>query len=296
MSFIGSKKLVSVGVITLIIIGILFSYYTSTDVVEIQPTTIAEAPAEVPAEVVNTEPVTEKASSYATETIESEEIQSKPAASKDSKKEPSSIASDTSTVSQESTDKPPIPVKPAISFVEGEDYITKFPNEQPKNPVLVEFFSYMCPHCFNFEPTLTRWEQQKPDSVELLRIPVTFGRTGSWGLAAKSYYIAKELQLEKEFSKLMFRKIHIDKKPPRNESDIGKIFLSLGIDDKAFKKAANSFNVNSNVRKADFLVKKYKVSGVPYFLINKKYETGKDSYESEQTLFSLWNNLPGKDF
>ncbi len=185
---------------------------------------------------------------------------------------------------------------PEIKFVEGADYVTKFPNEQPKNPVLMEFFSYMCPHCFNFEPTMKRWIAQKPESVELIRIPVSFGQKGAWGISARAYYIAEELNMINQFSDAIFRKIHIEKRPPSTEKDIAPIFLALGISDEAFKKAASSFNVDSKLRKAEFLTKKYKVSGVPYFLINKKYETGKNSYESEQTLFRLWNFLPAKDF
>ncbi len=185
---------------------------------------------------------------------------------------------------------------PEIKFVEGSDFITKFPNEQSKKPVLMEFFSYMCPHCFNLEPTMKRWIAQKPESVELIRIPVSFGRKGAWGISARSYYIAEELNMVDQFSDAIFRKIHIEKKPPRSEKDIAQIFSALGISDDAINKAASSFNVDSKLRKAEFLTKKYKVSGVPYFLINKKYETGKNSYESEQTLFRLWNFLPAKDF
>jgi len=186
--------------------------------------------------------------------------------------------------------------EPLKKFVEGADYVTKFPEELSKEPVLIEFFSYMCPHCYNFEPTMKRWIKQKPDSVYLKRVPVSFGRSGSWGLAARSYYIAEELSVVEEFSDAMFKRIHIGKKPPRNLTDLGKVFSQLGIKEKAYKNAANSFNVDSKVRKAEFLVKKYKVTGVPYFLINEKYETGKQSYESEKALFGLWNNLPLRDF
>ncbi len=186
--------------------------------------------------------------------------------------------------------------RPEKKFIEGLDYVTKFPNELPKEPVLMEFFSFMCPACFNFEPTIKRWELQKPDTVKLVKIPVTFGRSGSWTLAAKAFYIAEELEISKQFNPLMFRKIHLENKPPRQLSDLEDIFLTLGIKSKAFKKAANSFNVDSKLRKAEFLTKKYLVSGVPYFLINGKYEAGTRSFESEQSLFHLWNKLPSKDF
>ena len=115
---------------------------------------------------------------------------------------------------------------PEIKFIEGSDYVTKFPNEQPKKPVLMEFFSYMCPHCFNFEPSMKRWIAQKPESVELIRIPVSFGQKGSWGIAARSYYIAEELSMVEQFSDAIFRKIHIEKRPPRTEKDIAQIFLA----------------------------------------------------------------------
>ena len=186
-------------------------------------------------------------------------------------------------------------VAPAIKLVEGKDYVTKFPNEQSKKPMIVEFFSYMCQHCYNFETTVKLWEKQKPESVELLRIPVSFGRD-QWRLAAKSYYIAEELKLVDQFSKVIFKKIHIERKPPRKLKDIEQLFATIGVDNKAFKNAANSFNVDSKIRKADFLTKKFKVSGVPYFLINFKYEVGKENYSSQEGLFKVWNNLPAIDF
>jgi len=155
--------------------------------------------------------------------------------------------------------------KSEIKFEEGLDYVTKFPDEIPKEPVLIEFFSYMCPHCYNFEPTLKRWELQKPETVKLHKIPVTFGRSGPWAIAAKAFYIAEELNVVEQFGPLMFRKIHEEKQYPRQESDLESIFLALGIKSNVFKNAANSFNVDSNLRKAEFLTKKYKVTGVPYF-------------------------------
>ena len=288
MSATGSKSLIIIGGISVIALALSLIYFSSNDV-EAGAPQIEVATAD-PANITQ-QPIVDDVKKT---TLESEPKVIDTAETKENQLDVNTASS--KPESNEAPENTVPPALPVISFVEGEDYITKFPNEQPKNPVLVEFFSYMCPHCFNFEPTLTRWIKQKPASVELLKVPVTFGRTGQWKLAAKSYYIAQELKIEEQFSKAMFRKIHIEKNPPRNDNDLGMIFESLGINNDAFKKAATSFNVNSNLRKADFLTKKYKVTGVPYFLINKKYETGKDSYTSEQTLFRLWNHLPAKDF
>lgn len=182
-----------------------------------------------------------------------------------------------------------------VNFIEGTDFITKFPNENPDKPVVVEFFSYLCPACYNTEPMVQRWLKQKPEDVEFIRVPVIFSR-GQWRLAAKSYYIAEELDMVKEFSEAMFNTIHVKRRPPRNEKHLAEIFAGLGVSSEQFNKVSRSFSVDSKLRRADFLVRKYKVAGVPYFLINYKYETAPKRFESQEALFELWNNLPKRDF
>lgn len=182
-----------------------------------------------------------------------------------------------------------------ITFIENKDYINKFPNEKPKKPVLVEFFSYMCRHCYTMETTLARWKKQKPADVELVKIPVTFGRP-DYKLVARGFYIAEELKIQDQFDKLIFKRIHVEKKAPRREKDLLQLFIDLGVSKEDFNKAAKSFSVDSKLRKADFLSKKFRVTGTPYFLINYKYEVAKERFRSDASLFELWNHLPGKDF
>jgi len=187
---------------------------------------------------------------------------------------------------------------PATNFIEGKHYITKFPNSnRAKEPVLVEFFSYMCPHCYRLEGTVKKWQKQKPDNVKLIKIPVAFAGNKLYEIASRAHYIAEELNIVDTFGDAMFKRIHIDKRPPRNDNDLAKLFAELGISQEDFKKASvNNFNVESKIRKANFLSRQYQVNGVPYLLINYKYEIGQDSYKSEQTLFDLWNNFPEQDF
>ena len=183
----------------------------------------------------------------------------------------------------------------ATPFVEGRDFVIKFPYEKPKKQQVVEFFSFMCPACFKRETTVLRWVKQKPDTVELLKIPVSFGRN-AWALSAKAFYIAEELKIAGEFGKVMFQKIHIHNKPPRRLADIEKIFAEMGVSKQDFTKAEKSFAVSSKLRKADFLVKKYNVPSVPYFLVNFKYEATESATQTEASLFRLWNLLPARDF
>ncbi len=184
------------------------------------------------------------------------------------------------------------------TFQESQHYITKFPNSsRSKKPQVIEFFSYMCPHCYRMEATVKRWLKQKPADVEFVKVPVAFQGNALYGIAARAHYIAEELGVLEQFGPAMFARIHVDRRPPRNDRDLAKLFAELGVSEADFKKAAdNNFNVVSNLRRANYLADQYNVNSVPYFLINYKYEMGPESQKSQEALFALWNNLPYKDF
>src|SRR5574339_634003 len=46
--------------------------------------------------------------------------------------------------------------------------------ESGKQIEVVEFFSYACPHCADFEPYLQSWEQRKPKDVAFKMVPMVF--------------------------------------------------------------------------------------------------------------------------
>ncbi|MGB0514814.1 MAG: hypothetical protein ACPGJE_08245 [Wenzhouxiangellaceae bacterium] len=50
---------------------------------------------------------------------------------------------------------------------------------------VVEVFSYMCPHCGNFQPYVSQWHEALPENVEFSRAPVIFNR--SWEPFARAY-------------------------------------------------------------------------------------------------------------
>ena len=66
------------------------------------------------------------------------------------------------------------------------------PDRSPRGPVtVVEFFSYGCVHCKNFDPQIERWTEGLPEDVRFKRAPVAF--SASWGLLAKAYHAAERL-------------------------------------------------------------------------------------------------------
>src|SRR5476651_2725358 len=64
-----------------------------------------------------------------------------------------------------------------IDLHEGANY-KRLSNAQPVetgNKIeVIEFFSFACPHCKNFEPTLQGWFKTLPADVQFRRVPALF--------------------------------------------------------------------------------------------------------------------------
>lgn len=201
-------------------------------------------------------------------------------------------------VVKEQTGKTQVPAALLNSFAEGDHYITKFPNDtRAKGPVVVEFFSYMCPHCYNLERPLKIWlKDHKPEDVKFIKVPVSFPGNAFYERTAKAHYIAEKLGLMTTFPDRMFKRIHIDRRPPRSDGDLINFFGEFGVSKAQFEAAEKSFEVQSKLRRADILRQNYQVNGVPYLLLNYKYELGPKTNESQEQLYKVLSYLPLKDF
>ena len=185
--------------------------------------------------------------------------------------------------------------EPMPLYKEGIHYKVDFPDSKTDKPTVMEFFSFGCPHCFHAEPQVERWLQTKPKNVVFIKIPVSFGRP-NWTLFARAYYIAKALKITDKMVKPFFDLIHVQHQPPETLADVKRFFLSLGVSSEDFDKQAKSFYVESSIRKADQLARKYRVKGVPDFLMNTKYRLVRTGVQSEDDFEALLTGLALKDF
>ena len=137
---------------------------------------------------------------------------------------------------------------------------------------VVEMFWYGCPHCYDFEPSLTEWVKNKPKNVEFVRIPAIF--RNDWMPHARAYYTAEALGVLDKTHSAFFSAVHKKKRALKTEKDISDFFVSHGVAAKDFKKAWDSFVVQSKVRRAISMTKRYGITGVPAMIVNGKYRTG----------------------
>lgn len=140
----------------------------------------------------------------------------------------------------------------------------------PKIEVL-EFFSYACPHCSAFEPTLEAWAKQLPADVVLKRVPVPFMVNAE--NFQRTYFALESLGLVPVMQRKIFTAFHVDRQRLDKPADIAALVVKNGGDEKKFLDAFNSFSVATNVSRARKLMADYKVDGVPTLGIHGRFLT-----------------------
>lgn len=164
---------------------------------------------------------------------------------------------------------------PAVppTFQEGRDYVrvpTPTPTATPGKAEVIEMFSYTCPHCHDLEPVMADWLKRKPDNVEFVRIAVAFG--SSWEPTARAYYAAEALGVLDRVHQPLFDAIHRDKRKLNTETELVAFFAERGVDPDAFRKAYQSFQTETQLRRGNQLAQRYGVRGVPAVIVNGQYE------------------------
>lgn len=134
---------------------------------------------------------------------------------------------------------------------------------------VVEVFSYMCPHCRNFQPFVSPWEEQLPEQVEFSRVPVSFNR--SWEPFARAYYTAEVLNILDQSHEKFFAALHDERKPIRSLGDIAEFHAQFGVDAGKFESTAKSFPVESRMRMGNAQIGKWQVRSTPTLVINGKW-------------------------
>jgi thiol:disulfide interchange protein DsbA len=148
---------------------------------------------------------------------------------------------------------------------EGTDYIRlgkPAPVDTPAGQIeVVEFFSYACIHCYNFEPLLSDWIRKKPANVVVRRTPVAFN--DSLVPLQRLYYSLEALGQVEKLHEKVFRTIFVDKERLSSPESIVAWAEKQGLDKARFSEQFNSFTVAGKARKAAQLQDAYQVEGTP---------------------------------
>ena len=160
---------------------------------------------------------------------------------------------------------------------EGIDYRVVRPVQPTQAPAgkveVIEFFGYWCPHCNDFEPTMTDWSKKNDAKVSLVYVPLPLSFKPSESALQKLYYALDAMGKEKELRRKVFAALHVERTLPYT-ADVAALAdwaVKNGLDRKQFTDTFNSFAVQAKVNRANQIAAAYGVDGVPMLGIGGKY-------------------------
>jgi len=195
------------------------------------------------------------------------------------------------------------PQQQKFKYKEGTHYTRFVPTQptmgSPDKVEVAEFFWFGCPHCFDLEPFMARFEENMPAGVRVVRIPVTWNRAAA--LHAKMFYTAEALVASgviknaDDFREAAFEEFHQRGNRLLSESSLKQLFARFGVTDEQFDSAWNSFDVDRRLRLAQDLASRYSIDAVPAIVVNGKYKTGAGLAGGNAELFEVIDELIARE-
>ena len=136
---------------------------------------------------------------------------------------------------------------------------------------VIEFFSYTCPHCHAFEPTLGQWVARKPAKVQFRRVPVVINAIAK--ITQKVYYTLEAMGQVEAVHAQVFNAVQGDLSQFQSLESAKVALAKLGIDGTRFMQVAESFGVQSKCQQATNLAQAIANHGVPTLVINGRWVT-----------------------
>lgn len=159
----------------------------------------------------------------------------------------------------------------AANYTEGKEYTDIKPVQNL--PQVLEFFSFYCPHCYQFESVYKvpqTVEKNLPEGVKMERYHVDF--LGPLGAdLTQAWAVAIVLKAEDKVTPILFEGIQ-KTQTINSKADIRNAFIKAGISGDEYDAALNSFVVKSVVAKQQNAAQDLKLRGVPALFVDGKYQ------------------------
>ena len=134
---------------------------------------------------------------------------------------------------------------------------------------VVEFFNYGCPHCYELEPIIKKWMEEKGDDVEFVRVAVPIRR--AWIPLARAYYIAEKFDVVDGVHDIMFKAIFENNLQMQRTDLLEQLFAARGVEEEDFQEAFTSKEVNDKIRKSGEQMRLFGIKGTPAIVVDDQY-------------------------
>lgn len=183
-----------------------------------------------------------------------------------------------------------------LEFEEGTHYVELQVPIRTRNPgkiEVAEYFSYGCPHCYQFEPMINAWKSDLGDDVIFKRTPAIWNR--DYEIYAQTYYTAEALDALDTMHTPVFQAIHSQGRRLNSPEAMARFFGEHGIDPVDFAKTYSSFGVRARVQQAEAAGRAYRATGVPALIVNGKYRIEGSMAGSNANMLRVANFLIEKE-
>jgi thiol:disulfide interchange protein DsbA len=205
------------------------------------------------------------------------------------------------------------PLARAQQWVEGKDYFLIQPAQRPSTPAgvaeVTEVFSYACTFCNRAVPVMNRLKDSLPSNAQMTFLPAAFNAAESWPMFQRVYYTAVALGQMPKMHDAIYSGIWTSqelavtepggqklKSPQPTLEDAARFFQKkAGIKPEQFLATAKSFSVDANCRRADAMVKAYRIEGTPTVIVNGHYKITGAVLGKQDELIELVKYLVAKE-
>ncbi|QDE41108.1 thiol:disulfide interchange protein DsbA/DsbL [Luteibacter pinisoli] len=174
-------------------------------------------------------------------------------------------------------------------WVEGKHYFRIDPAQPTSSPgkiEVTEVFSYGCPACFQYHGVVDDMAKALPRGTVMTYTPASFRPDENWPLLQRAYLTAQALGVDKQSHDAIFDAvfksgelgiIDMQTNKPKAQSawptidDVAKVYAKFGVKPEDFVATANSFTINTKMKRADELIRAYEVDSTPTIVVNGKY-------------------------
>jgi len=164
---------------------------------------------------------------------------------------------------------------------------------KPNKVEVAEYFSYGCPHCYQFEPLITVWHDELGEDVEFVRTPAIWN--SDYQVYAQTYFTAKALKVLEKVHTPLFNAIHNQRQRLNTPQAMAEFFQDYGVEVEDFAKAYSSFGVRASVQQAEAKGRAYRSGGVPAIIVNGKYRIEGSMAGSNVNMLRIANYLIEKE-
>lgn len=167
-----------------------------------------------------------------------------------------------------------------VGFSDGKQYV-EVNKPVPQLPQVLEFFSFYCPHCYQFAEVYHIPEAVSkvlPADTKITRYHIDF--LGSLGKElTQAWAVAIALGVEDKVTPLMFDAVQ-KSQTLKTTDDIRKVFVAAGVKAEDYDAVLNSFVVKSLVAQQEKAAADLQLRGVPAMFINGKYMVKSDGLDT----------------